>query len=148
MLHSDILASIKFNKNYILVPWIWEEPYIEMLFQQFSNTIGKLWDKSVPYFEQESGPCSLDWRTTIYLDTSLAIFKQPWYMWVCWKIDGTIFNVLLYSNPRDKIINPVEIYWSQDLIVQLIYLERRLISQKKTNLLSCWKNFFFEKYFT
>ena len=36
-LHSEILASLNFNKNKNLVPWIGEQWYIEMLFWQFFN---------------------------------------------------------------------------------------------------------------
>ena len=50
MFHSEILASLNFNKNKILfwigeqpytemLFWIGEQPYTEMLFWQFSNII-------------------------------------------------------------------------------------------------------------
>ena len=48
--HSDIMASLNFKKNYNLVPWTGEQPYIKMLFQLFSNlttyvrVVGKLPD--------------------------------------------------------------------------------------------------------
>ena len=37
MLHSEILASNNFHKNWKFVPWIGEQPYIETLFWHFSN---------------------------------------------------------------------------------------------------------------
>ena len=46
----------------------------------------KLWDNSVPYFQQESGPCPLDWRRTMDWNVVLAFFQQPWYMRLCLKI--------------------------------------------------------------
>ena len=51
MLHSEILASLNFNNNLNLFPWIGDLPYIEMLFQKFSNIptsiriVGKLPDQ-------------------------------------------------------------------------------------------------------
>ena len=88
---------------------IGKQPFIEMLFGQFSNIniyvkiVGKmqdqhfnvylmsnlgekiqqqkswkLWDKSVPYFKQESGPCPLDWRRTMHWYVVLAFFQQPY----------------------------------------------------------------------
>ena len=36
-LHSEILASLNFNKNKNFVPWIGEQTYTEMLVWQFSN---------------------------------------------------------------------------------------------------------------
>ena len=37
-----------------------------------SNKDGELWDKSVPYFQQKSEPCPLDWRKTIHLNVDLV----------------------------------------------------------------------------
>ena len=37
MFHSEILASQHFNKNQKLFLWIGEQPFIEMMFWQFSN---------------------------------------------------------------------------------------------------------------
>ena len=51
MLHSEILASLYFIKNFNLVPCIREHPYIEMLFWQYSNktiyfgVVGKIPDQ-------------------------------------------------------------------------------------------------------
>ena len=36
-LHSEILASLHFNKNFDTVPWIGEKLYISILFWHFSN---------------------------------------------------------------------------------------------------------------
>ena len=35
----------------------------------------ELWDKSVPYFQQESGPCPLDWRITIHTNVDQVFFQ-------------------------------------------------------------------------
>ena len=110
--------SIPYPLKYIYFPlrsWhhkitrIGEQPYIEMLFGQFSykniivkivgkmqdqhfneplfsnpgdkiNKRVKLWDNFVPYFQQESWPCPLDWRIIMHWNFVLAFFKQPWYM--------------------------------------------------------------------
>ena len=37
---------------------------------------GELWDKSVLYFQQESGPCPLDWGITIPSNVDLVFFEQ------------------------------------------------------------------------
>ena len=37
--HSEILASLNFNKNKFFVPWIGKQPFTEMLFWQFPNII-------------------------------------------------------------------------------------------------------------
>ena len=41
-----------------------------------SKKDGELGDKSVPYFQQESGPCPLDWRITINSNVDL-VFDRP-----------------------------------------------------------------------
>ena len=49
--YPEILASINFNQKWNSVPWIGDQPYIEILFQQFSNitifvrVLGKLLDQ-------------------------------------------------------------------------------------------------------
>ena len=51
MLHSEILASLNFNKNQNFFPWIGEQLFTEMLFRQFSNitvyirVVGKIQDQ-------------------------------------------------------------------------------------------------------
>ena len=117
----------------ILVPWIGEQPYVEMLFGLFSNINiyvkivrkmqdqhlmyhyspiqgtrstkeWKLWDESVPYFQQESWPCPLDWRRIMHWNVVLAFFKQPWYMRLRCKITVTTFlcMVVLQSRGQDS----------------------------------------------
>ena len=74
----------------------------------FSNPGGKIlkrWklqDKSVPYFQQESGSFLLDWRTTIHWNVGLANFQHPWYTWFCWKIAGTTFPCIVVLQSRRK----------------------------------------------
>ena len=84
---------------------IGEQPYTEMLFWRLSNIIiyvkivgkipdqhfnvwlfsnpgdkaqkdGELRDKSVPYFQQESGPCPLDWGIKLHSNVDLVFFQQ------------------------------------------------------------------------
>ena len=51
MLHSELLASLNFNKSYNLVPWIGQKSYIEKMFQQFFKktmyvrVVGKIQDQ-------------------------------------------------------------------------------------------------------
>ena len=37
---------------------------------------GELHEKYVPYFQQESRPCPLDWRITIHSNVDLVFFQQ------------------------------------------------------------------------
>ena len=105
MFHSEILASLNFNKKFFFVHGIGEQPYTEMLFRQFSNIliyfkiVGKIpdqhlnkWlfsnpedkvqkdealrDKFVPYFQQESIHCPLDWRITIHSTVYLVFLQE------------------------------------------------------------------------
>ena len=41
-----------------------------------SKKDGEQRDKSVQYFQQESGPCPLDWRITIHSNVDLVFFQQ------------------------------------------------------------------------
>ena len=95
MLHSEILASLNFNKNQNLIPWIGEQPYIKMLLLLFSNinlyirVVGKMpkqhfmaffvsnpGDKVLILVESRGqiclivllffGLCPLDWRIMIF----------------------------------------------------------------------------------
>ena len=78
----------------------------------------ELQDKSVPYFQQESGPCPLDWRITIHSNVHLVFFQQSWHIWLCWKIAKTIFKFMVVLQSRGHHFILVEIYWSQDLRVE------------------------------
>ena len=94
-----------------------------------SKKDGELWDKSVlyfqqesgpcrldwrisifsnvenvvPYFQQESGPCPLDWRKTIHLKVVLAISNIIIYVKIVGKIPNQHLSVRLFFNPRDKL---------------------------------------------
>ena len=43
-----------------------------------SKKDGELQDKSVQYFQQESGPNPLDWRITKHLYVDVVFFQQSW----------------------------------------------------------------------
>ena len=83
-----------------------------------SKKVGKLWDKSVPYFQQESQPCSLDWRKTIHWNVGPAFFQQPWHIWSCLKTVRTIFQCMVVLQSKSHILVHVEILWSKDLRMQ------------------------------
>ena len=59
---------------------------------RFKNN-GKLRDKSVPYFQQESEPFPLDWRTIKHWNVG-PVFFQHWYMCLCWKTVGTTIQCM------------------------------------------------------
>ena len=86
-----------------------------------SKKDGELWDKSVPYFQQESGPCPLDWRIVLYATVNLVFFQQSLHIWICWKIARTTFQCMVVFQSRGQHFILVEISWSQDLRVELIY---------------------------
>ena len=85
-----------------------------------SKKDGELRDRSVPYFQQESGPCPLDWRTTIHSNVDLVFFQQSWHIWLCWKIARTTFQYMVVLKSRGQNFILVEIYWSQYFRVELI----------------------------
>ena len=74
-------------------------------FSQIQGTRSKkdweLYDKSVPYFHQESGPCPLDWRKTIHSNVDL-VFSNNLDMYVA-ELPEQHFSVWLFSNPGNKI---------------------------------------------
>ena len=76
-------------------------------------------DKSVPYFHKESGPCPLDWRLTIHSKVDLVFFQQSWHIWLCWKVGRTTFQCKLVLQSRGRNFILVEIWWSQDLRVDI-----------------------------
>ena len=135
MFHSEILTSLNFNKNKILSPGLenyhtlkccsgnfptwsymsrWLEKYqINIWMYGYSPIQGirskkdrELRDKSVPDFQQESGPYPLDWRITINSNIDLVFFQQSWHIWSCWKIDRTTFQcrVVLQSRGQNFIL--------------------------------------------
>ena len=56
---------------------------------------GELRDKSVPYFQQESGPFSLDWRMSIHLNVDLVFTKILTYMIM---LENCQNNISVYYN--------------------------------------------------
>ena len=105
-LHSEILASLNFNKNKILfhgfknihtlkccsgnfrynhMSTLLEKHQIDIWMYGYSQIQGtrsekdgELRDKSVPYFQYKSRPCPLDWRITIHSNVDLLFFQQSW----------------------------------------------------------------------
>ena len=71
-LHSEILASLHVNKNYNLVPWIGEQPYIKRLLWQFSMhcNILRMYEKmqdqysNVSLFSNPGDKVLKRWKTT------------------------------------------------------------------------------------
>ena len=134
MFHSEILASLNFNKNKNVVPWIGEQPYTEMLFWQFSNIIiyvkivGKIPDQhlNVWLFSNPGDQVQKRRRTTGQICPVLS--TRIWtlspglennHTLICWsgifsnnldiyeyvgKLSEQHFSVWLFSNPGDKIL--------------------------------------------
>ena len=108
ILHSEILASYNFNKNYNFVPWIWEHPYIkniEMLFTNITayiSVVGKMPDQylNVSFYsnqgykvqilvESRGQICPIVSPELDYNDTLKCwsgVFKQPWYLWQSFRL--------------------------------------------------------------
>ena len=84
----------------------------------------ELREKSVPYFQQESGPCPLDWRITIHSNVDRVFFQQSWHIWLCWKITRTTFQCTVVLQSRGKDFLLVKILWKQDLRVEHIAIEK------------------------
>ena len=83
MLHSEILASLNFKNNKILSPGLLEKYQIKFGMHGYSKIQGtrskkdgELRGKSVPYFQQESGSCPLDWRIPVHPNVDLVFFQQ------------------------------------------------------------------------
>ena len=102
MFHSEVLASFNFNKNKMLSPGLENNLTLKCCFGNFptysymsrkipeqhlnvwlfSNPGDKvqkdeeLREQSVPYFQQESGTCPLDWRITIHSNVDLVFFQH------------------------------------------------------------------------
>ena len=137
MFHLEILGSLNFNKNKILSPGLENShtvkccsgnfptySYMSRLLEKYHINIwmhgysqikgtwskkdGKLPDKSVPYFLQESGPCPLDWRITIHSMVDLVLFQQSW-LWICYKTSGTTFQCIVVLQFRGQHFILVEI---------------------------------------
>ena len=133
MFHSEILASLNFNKiKFFHLDWRTTIQWnvVLAIFQhnkicqdcckitrstfecmvilksrgQDPQTYGELQDKSVPYFQQEYGPCPLDWRKTIHWNVDLVFFQQPWHYDYVAKLPEQHFSVWLFSNPGDNIL--------------------------------------------
>ena len=99
---------------------IWMHGYSQIQ-GTMSKNVGELWDKSVPSFLQESGPCPMDWRITIHSKVVLEFFQQCWHIWICWKIARTTFQGMVVLQSRGQNVILVEIEWSQDLRVEHMY---------------------------
>ena len=105
MFHSEILASLNFNKNKISSHGLEKNHTLKCcraIFQhnnicqdcwknirstfecmvilksrgQGQKKDGELRYKTVPYFQLESGHCLLDWRITIHSNVDLVFFQQ------------------------------------------------------------------------
>ena len=70
-----------------------------------SLQVWKLRNKYVPYFQEELGPCSLDWRTMIQWNVSPTFFQQPWHMRQSWIIVGTTFQCMVVFQSRRQYSN-------------------------------------------
>ena len=64
----------------------------------------KLRDKSVLYFQKESGHCPLDWRITIHSNVDLVFSKNLDIYYYAGKLPEQDFSVWLLSNPGYKIL--------------------------------------------
>ena len=136
--HSEILASLNVNTNKILSPgfennhtlkccsgnfptWSYmsrllkKKPYQHLNVWLFSNPGDKVQKRRrttgqiCPYFQQESGPCPLDWRITIHSNVDLVFFQQFWHIWLCWKIARTRFQCMVVLQSRGQNFILVEI---------------------------------------
>ena len=119
MFHSEILASINFNNNLNLVPWLGGQPNIEMLFWKFFNmALPRFFEKCRSNISKcccspiQGTMSSLRWRSTEkicsllstripcigeqrYSETWSSIFQHPWYVWLCWGKNGTTFQCVV-----------------------------------------------------
>ena len=138
MLHPEILASLNFNKNKILSPGLENNhtlkccsgnfptySYMSRLLEKYQINIwmygysqiqgtrskkdGELRDQYVPYFQQKSGPCPLDWRITIHWNVDLVFFQHSWHIWLCWKNARTTFQCMVVLQSRGQNFILVEI---------------------------------------
>ena len=67
------------------------------LYSNIGDSVQKRWKTKgliCPYFEQESRPCPLDWRTPIHWNVCCVFFQQLLCMLVCWKMAETIFQCI------------------------------------------------------
>ena len=98
---------------------------------------GELRDNSVPYFQQESKPCPLDWRITIHWNFDLVFFQQSWHIRLCWrkKITRKSFQCFIVLQYRGQNFIFVEISWSQDLsgTYVLTFLQRNIGTLEQQN---------------
>ena len=84
-----------------------------------------------------SGPTCRNWRTTIHWNVVMAILHKLWDIWSLWKIVGTTFQCIIVLHPREKVINSLKIWWTQDLKVQHIHLH----IDQSFNLFICNMNY-------
>ena len=76
-----------------------------------SKKDGELPDKTVLYFQQESGPSPLDWRKNIHSNVDMVFFSnnRDIYDYIR-KLPEQHFSVSLFSNPVDKILFLLNFY--------------------------------------
>ena len=123
MFHSEILASWNFNKNKHLSPGLENNhtlkccsgnfptySYMLRLLEKYQFNIwmcgycqiqrtrskkdGELRDKSVPYFQHESGPCPLNWRITTHSNVDILFLQQSWHIGLFCKIAISTFQCM------------------------------------------------------
>ena len=131
MFHSEILASLNFNKDKNFVPWIREQQYNKMLFWQFSNIIifvkivGKLPEQHliVLLFSNPGEQVQKRWGTTGQICPVLSTriwTLSPGLIWYfsnnldiydyVGKLPEQNFSVWLFSNPGDNILFLLKFY--------------------------------------
>ena len=112
MFHSEILASLNINWNKILSPGLENNQILKCCsgnfptwFSQIQGTRsekdGELRDKSVLYFQQQSGPCPLVLENKHTLQCWSVFFNNFDMHDYVWKLH---FSVWLFSNSGDKVL--------------------------------------------
>ena len=79
------------------------------------------WDPDFNKFQQEIEHCHLDWRKIIHLNVDLTFSNLITYFRVVGSLLDWYFNVLLFSNAREKVLILVETRGKICLIVLLLY---------------------------
>ena len=144
--HSEILASLNFNKNKMF-PLDWKtiiQWNVLLSIFQHNYMCQKCWENTRSTWEcmvilqfRGQGPDScwkngtdlsrsspsfldLDLRITIHSNVDLLFFQQSWQIWLCWQISRTTFQCMVVLQSRGQNFIIVEILWSQDLRVEHI----------------------------
>ena len=151
MFHSEILASLNFNKNKMLSPGLKNNHTLKCFFLAIfhhNNICQDCWKNIRSTFEcmvilqsrgqgpeycwkyrtdlsrwspSVFGPCPLDLRITIRSNVDLVFFLPTWYLLLCWKITRTTFQCMVVFQSRGQNVILVEIEWSHDLRVEHMY---------------------------